>query len=165
MIGPTLCDPQLATRAKGTAEAGKLGSVHTEPLVRVIFCSSGHGAEFTMGKTAERTDPELWEKIKQEVTSATKGGQSGQWSARKAQLAVQQYKKAGGRYAGRKTADNSLRQWQEEDWGTRSGSKSADTGERYLPRQAREELSDQEHRRTSAKKRADTAKWCIRHVV
>ena len=125
VIGPTLCDPQLATRARRTAEAGKLGSMRTEPLVRVIFCSSGHSAEFTMGKTAERTDPELWEKIKQEVTSATKGGQAGQWSARKAQLAVQQYKKAGGRYAGRKAADNSLRQWQEEDWGTKSGSKSA----------------------------------------
>ena len=111
-----------------------------------------------MGMTAERTDPELWEKIKREVTDSSKGGQPGQWSARKAQFAVQQYKKAGGRYAGRKATDNSLQQWQEEDWGTKSGGKSADTGERYLPRQAREELSDQEYRRTSAKKRADTAK-------
>lgn len=110
-----------------------------------------------MGKTAQRSDPELWEKIKQEVTDSSKGGQPGEWSARKAQLAVQQYKKAGGGYQGHKTTDNSLQQWQDEDWGTKSGSKSADTGERYLPRRARENLSDQDYRRTSAKKRADTA--------
>ena len=34
--------------------------------------------------------------------------------------------------------------------------KSGDTGERYLPRKAREAISDEDYRRTSAKKRADT---------
>ena len=87
-----------------------------------------------------------------------KGGDPGEWSARKAQMAVQEYKKRGGGYEGRKTADNHLRQWQEEEWGTKSGKKSKDTGERYLPKEAREALSDEEYKRSTAKKRADTRK-------
>lgn len=73
-------------------------------------------------------------------------------------MAVQEYKKRGGGYEGRKTDDNHLRQWQEEEWGTKSGKKSKDTGERYLPKKAREKLSDEEYKRTTAKKRADTRK-------
>lgn len=107
--------------------------------------------------TAKRTDPELWEKVKKEITRSGKGGEKGQWSARKAQLAVQEYKKRGGGYAGGKSDDNSLKQWTDEDWDTRSGRKSGDTGERYLPKKARESLSDEEYRRTSEKKRADKA--------
>lgn len=111
-----------------------------------------------MGTTAKRSDPQLWERVKEEVTESARGGHPGQWSARKAQLAVQAYKSAGGRYEGKQASNNSLKQWQDEDWGTKSGAKSADTGERYLPREAREVLSDQEYRRTSDKKRADSAK-------
>ena len=88
------------------------------------------------GQDGERTDPQLWEKIKQAVTDSAKGGRPGQWSARKAHLAVQRYKKAGGRYQSRKTADNSRRQWQDEDWGTKSGQQERRHCERYLPRQA-----------------------------
>jgi hypothetical protein len=109
-----------------------------------------------MSETATRSDPKLWEKVKKKVTAGDKGGNAGEWSARKAQLAVSEYKKAGGGYEGRKDADNSLRQWSEEDWGTQSGKKSGDTHERYLPKKAREALSDQDYARTTAKKRADT---------
>lgn len=109
-----------------------------------------------MSETAEKTDPELWEKVKQQVTAGAKGGRKGEWSARKAQLAVQAYKKAGGGYVGdRPDGDNSLKQWQQEEWGTKSGDKSGDTGERYLPKKAREALSDEEYARSTAKKRAD----------
>ena len=111
-----------------------------------------------MPATAKKTDPKLWEEVKDEVTRSDKGGDPGEWSARKAQLAVQEYKKRGGGYEGRKSKDNHLRQWQEEDWGTKSGKKSKDTGERYLPKEAREGLSDEEYKRTTAKKRADTRK-------
>ena len=111
-----------------------------------------------MSETAERTDPKLWETVKKTVTAGGKGGQPGEWSARKAQLAVAEYKKAGGGYEGGKDADNSLHQWTEEGWGTKSGAKSGDTHERYLPKKAREALSDAEYRRTTAKKRADTKK-------
>lgn len=102
--------------------------------------------------------PKLWEAVKDEVTRSDKGGDPGEWSARKAQLAVQEYKKRGGGYEGRKSKDNHLRQWQEEEWGTKSGERSKDTGERYLPKKAREKLSDEEYGRTTAKKRADTRK-------
>ncbi len=111
-----------------------------------------------MAKTAERTDPKLWDKVKTEVTEGDKGGRPGQWSARKAQLAVHEYKDEGGGYKGDKSADNALSQWTREDWGTKSGENSEDTGERYLPKQARESLTDAEYNRTTAKKRADTRK-------
>jgi hypothetical protein len=37
---------------------------------------------------AKRTDPDLWDKVKAEVTAGDKGGDPGEWSARKAQMAV-----------------------------------------------------------------------------
>ena len=109
-----------------------------------------------MSTTAEKTDPALWTKVKEAVTQGAKGGKPGQWSARKAQMAVQAYKDAGGGYKGRKRADNHLHQWTEEAWGTKSGRASAETGERYLPKAARDHLSAAAYRRTSAKKRRDT---------
>jgi hypothetical protein len=111
-----------------------------------------------MARSAKRTDPDLWEKVKKEVTASDKGGRKGQWSARKAQFAVQEYKQRGGGYAGEKRADNNLQQWTDEDWGTKSGRKSGRTGERYLPRKAREALSDEEYARTTNQKRKDSAK-------
>jgi len=111
-----------------------------------------------MAKLAEKTDPKLWEKVKTDVRKGKKGGKAGQWSARKAQLATQEYKKEGGGYRGAKTADNHLVQWTHEDWGTKSGAESGETGERYLPKRARNHLSDAEYSRTSAKKRSDKAK-------
>lgn len=56
-------------------------------------------------------------------------------------------------------AQKSLDKWTREDWGTKSGKPSTQgsqaTGERYLPRKAREALTDEEYARTSAKKRRD----------
>lgn len=109
-----------------------------------------------MPHSALRTDPELWEAVKRDVTRGSKGGRAGQWSARKAQIAVQEYKRRGGAYADRKTRDNNLTQWTREEWGTRSGGRSRDTGERYLPERVLEALSDEEYARTTAKKRRDT---------
>ena len=109
-----------------------------------------------MAGTAKKSDPKLWEGVKEEVTEGGKGGKPGQWSARKAQMAVSEYKAKGGGYEGKKSPDNHLSQWTEEEWGTKSGKKSGETGERYLPKEAREALMDDEYTRTSAKKRADT---------
>ncbi len=63
-----------------------------------------------MARTAKRKDPELWETVKDEVTRGDKGGREGEWSARKAQLAVQLYKARGGEYEGPKDNENSLSQ-------------------------------------------------------
>ncbi len=111
-----------------------------------------------MSTTAKKTDPELWDKVKAEVTEGDKGGKPGQWSARKAQMAVQEYKQEGGAYEGRKSDDNHLVQWQQEDWGTKSGQPSGESGERYLPKDARDQLTTEEYKRTSDKKRRDTKK-------
>ena len=111
-----------------------------------------------MASSAERSDPALWDRVKHEVTAGDKGGNAGEWSARKAQMAVQRYKAEGGGYKGRKNADNHLAQWTNEEWGTKSGKASKATGERYLPQHARDALSDQDYARSTAKKRADTAK-------
>lgn len=55
----------------------------------------------------------------------------------------------------------SLDKWTKEEWGTKSGKPSTQgkkaTGERYLPKKAREALSSAEYAATSAKKRKDSA--------
>jgi len=107
------------------------------------------------------TKPGLRESIKNRVLAGSKGGRPGQWSARKAQLVAQQYKKAGGGYTGSKSRkQKSLSKWTKEEWGTRSGKPSTQgakaTGERYLPKKARQSLSKKEYAATSVKKRRDT---------
>ena len=61
----------------------------------------------------------------------------------------------------RKT-QKSLRKWTKQEWGTKSGKPSTQgsqaTGERYLPKKARESLSDKEYAATTRKKREDTKK-------
>jgi len=111
-----------------------------------------------MAGTAKKTDPKLWEKVKKDVTKSDKGGKPGQWSARKAQMASAEYKKEGGGYEGKKSKDNHLKQWTDEEWGTKSGKESGKTGERYLPKKAREEMSDKDYADSTAKKRADAKK-------
>lgn len=108
-----------------------------------------------------RTNEAKWKRIVSSVKAGSKGGKPGQWSARKAQLATQRYKKSGGGYSGPKTeAQKSLSKWTKEDWGTKSGKPSTQgskpTGERYLPKKAREALSSKEYAATSRKKREDT---------
>ena len=100
-----------------------------------------------------RTKPELWLRVKAEVTRSSKGGLPGQWSARKAQLAVKLYKDRGGKYVGRKSSRNALHQWTIQDWRTKSGMPSLVTGERYLPANAIKHLSSAEYSRTTRKKR------------
>ncbi len=109
-----------------------------------------------MAVRAKKTDTRLWERVKNEITQGDKGGKSGQWSARKAQFAVREYKRQGGGYSGGKEAGNHLRQWTDEQWGTKSGAASGKTGERYLPKRAREHLTEREYAETTVKKRQDT---------
>ena len=40
-----------------------------------------------------------------------------------------------------KASQKSLKKWTKEKWGTKSGKPSAKTGERYLPKKAREAFS------------------------
>lgn len=108
--------------------------------------------------SAKKTDPKLWEKVKQEYMDSDKGGEPGQWSARKAQLSVQEYKRRGGGYEdeGTDQEETDLHQWTEEDWGTKSGDESGKTGERYLPKKVRMLLTEDEYQRSTEKKKSDS---------
>ena len=52
----------------------------------------------------------------------------------------------------------SLDRWTKQKWRTKSGKKSSETGERYLPDAAIKALSDEEYAATTRKKRKDTKK-------
>lgn len=104
------------------------------------------------------TKPDLRERIKNRVMAGSKGGKPGQWSARKAQLVALEYKKAGGGYSGGKSSkQKSLSKWTKEEWGTKSGKPSTQgkkaTGERYLPKKARQALTSAEYAATTKAKR------------
>jgi hypothetical protein len=57
-----------------------------------------------------------------------------------------------------KAPQQSLKSWGEQKWTTKSGKKSSETGERYLPKKAIEALSPQEYAATTKAKRAGKAK-------
>ncbi len=117
-------------------------------------------AKRAASKTAKKseenyTNPELREKLKQQVLAGDKGGRAGQWSARKAQLVAHEYEAEGGGYKHpRNAAQKSLKRWGEEEWHTADG-KQAIQGEkthRYLPDAAWKELSPEERKATDRKK-------------
>jgi len=104
-----------------------------------------------------RTNEKLWGKAKSEA----KAKLGGKHSARAMQLAGKIYKDKGGSYSGSKTeAQKDLSKWTKEDWGTKSGKNSTvgpkATGKRYLPKKAREALSDKEYKATTKAKRQGT---------
>jgi hypothetical protein len=57
-----------------------------------------------------------------------------------------------------KAPQQSLKNWGDQKWTTKSGKKSSVTGERYLPKKAIEALSPQEYAATTKAKRAGKAK-------
>ena len=57
-----------------------------------------------------------------------------------------------------KKSQRSLKAWTKQKWRTKSGKKSSETGERYLPEAAIKSLSPSEHAASSRKKRKDTKK-------
>ena len=57
-----------------------------------------------------------------------------------------------------KKSQRSLRPWTKQKWRTKSGKKSSETGERYLPEAAIKALSPQEYAASTRKKREDTKK-------
>ena len=50
-------------------------------------------------------------------------------------------------------SQRSLRAWTKQEWGTKSGKKSSETGERYLPEKAIKALSAKEYAATTRAKR------------
>jgi hypothetical protein len=109
-----------------------------------------------MSEVAKKTDPAKWAKAKADA----KAKMGGKHSARAMQEATRLYKERGGGYSGAKSSSNKLAKWTKEDWGTKSGKPSTvgkgATGERYLPKKAREALSPAEYAATTKAKRAGT---------
>ena len=102
-----------------------------------------------------RTNEKLWEQAKAQA----KAKMGGKHSARAMQLAGKIYREKGGGYIGEKTAaQKSMSKWTKEDWGTKSGKPSGQTGERYLPKKAREALTPAEDAATTRAKREGTRK-------
>ena len=106
--------------------------------------------------TAKKRNPAKWARAK----ARARAKMGGKHSARAMQLAVKYYKSSGGTYSGGKKPSNKLSKWSKQDWGTKSGKPSTvgkgATGERYLPKTARQALSAREYAATTAKKRRDT---------
>jgi hypothetical protein len=130
------------------------------------------GDKFTMykdgGKVKSRvneagnyTKPGLRKSIFERIKAGGKGGAPGQWSARKAQMMAQQYKKAGGGLQRLKAPQKSLKDWGDQKWRTKSGKPSTQgpkaTGERYLPEKAIKALSPAEYAASTKAKRAGKA--------
>ena len=107
--------------------------------------------------TAVKTKPDLWKGIVSRVKSGSKGGDAGEWSARKAQIAVGLYKKAGGGYKGAKSSDNSLSKWSKQKWTTSSG-KPSEGKRRYLPAAAWKALSPSQKASTNRAKAEGNSK-------
>lgn len=107
--------------------------------------------------TAKKTNPGKWKAIVASVKAGSKGGDPGEWSARKAQLATQRYKKSGGGYVGPKSSDNSLKKWGDQKWRTSDGTPSKGK-KRYLPDAAWKSLSSGEKAATNKAKAQGNAK-------
>jgi hypothetical protein len=117
--------------------------------------NSGHEDKMAEEGTATKRDPKKWAAAKAQA----KAKMGGKHSARAMQLAVQIYKKKGGRYDGPKpdASENKMRKWTKQDWQTRPGTDEKaerDDGRtaRYLPKSKWESLSKEEQKATDRKK-------------
>lgn len=102
---------------------------------------------------SSRTNEVLWTKVKKMVLEGDRGGMRGEWSARKAQIAVAEYKSRGGKYIGEKSKDNSLTIWTQEDWGYIDNKH----GNRYLPKKVRSALTPEQIAAENRAKRKATS--------
>ena len=107
--------------------------------------------------SAKKSNPAKWKRIVAAVKAGAKGGRAGQWSARKAQIATDRYKKSGGGYSGAKKKSNSLSKWSKQKWRTSDG-KPSKGKKRYLPDAAWKALSPAEKRATNRAKAAGNKK-------
>jgi hypothetical protein len=108
--------------------------------------------------TTQRSNPALWRKLVQQVKRQSKGGQPGQWSARKGQLAVLLYTQQGGKYLTKKDIHNSLAKWTRQQWTTWNG-KPSHQKLRYLPKKAWSKLTKSQIAATNLAKRRSTSQY------
>lgn len=141
-------------RQMGTSHSGRLQR-RREIQTEIRRFVRGKALEEMDEKSGAYTKPELRNRIKNRIMAGSKGGRPGQWSARKAQLLAQAYRKAGGGYKGGKDKrQRSLSRWTSQDWTTSDGKPANRPGgmRRYLPRAAWSRLSPGQIRATNRKK-------------
>ncbi len=110
---------------------------------------------------SKKSNPELWQRVVSKYKSSSKWWESWTRSARKAQLAVKEYKSKWGWYSWSKSSSNSLAKWTKQDWRTKSWKLSKDTWERYMPAKAIKSLSSSQYSASSAAKRKWWWTWSI----
>ena len=64
----------------------------------VTMYAEGGQVESRVNEAGNYTKPGMRKRLFESIKAGGKGGSPGQWSARKAQMLAQQYKKAGGGY-------------------------------------------------------------------
>jgi len=141
-------------REMGISHSGRLQRRREiqEEITRFV---RGKAFEEMDEKSGQYTKPGVREKIKNRIMAGSKGGKPGQWSARKAQLLAQEYRKAGGGYKGGKTSkQRSLSKWTKEKWTTSNGKPAIGPKgtRRYLPRAAWAQLTPAQIKANNRKK-------------
>ena len=80
---------------KGLKKASKLHAGQAKTLKKVSGMSKGGS---TVNKAGNYTKPGMRKSLFNSIKAGSKGGNPGQWSARKAQMLAKQYKAKGGGY-------------------------------------------------------------------
>ena len=90
----------MPSRGMGAIRASKMPTAKTitrkdDPNKVTMF---KRGGESRVNEAGVYTKPGMRKQLFEQIKAGGKGGKPGQWSARKAQLLAQRYKKAGGGY-------------------------------------------------------------------
>jgi len=80
---------------KGLNKAVKANAGQAKSLKKVVGMSAGGS---TVNKSKNYTNPGMRKSLFNSIKAGGKGGNPGQWSARKAQMLAKQYKAKGGGY-------------------------------------------------------------------
>lgn len=85
-------------KKKNSTEKGK-GFAKGGSVTKAAKSSSGTKANKSrVNEAGNYTKPSLRKRLFEKIKAGTKGGNAGQWSARKAQMLAREYKAAGGGY-------------------------------------------------------------------
>ena len=80
---------------KGLSKASKTHAGQAKTLKKAVGMSKGGS---TVNKAGNYTKPGMRKSLCNSIKAGSKGGNPGQWSARKAQMLAKQYKAKGGGY-------------------------------------------------------------------
>ena len=90
----------MSSRGMGDIRASKMPTAKTitrkDNPNKVTMLKSG--GESRVNEAGNYTKPSLRKRLFEQIKAGGKGGKPGQWSARKAQMLAQAYKKSGGGY-------------------------------------------------------------------